>query len=1728
MRKVNIITVLIIVIGFINVFGQNPSDKGNFGKDNLPSLYDGKLDWKLPLLNTGGRGATAFTPTLKVDATPWKVKSEFIRDDYANQHYYHETISNEKDPDAGYGPGFLVFKREYLVDSQNNSKRTLTRLYFYNSGGGRTELIDNVYKGSPLIFSHTGYRGYQAISYDGSSMTFVSDTQIRDIYSNGQNPPSPLYPTDAHPSGFLKSANGVTYRIDSGLVSWIRDTNGNKISFSYYPQSYGSSFPNAKLKDITDSNGRKVEFEYDVQDILPYGICDRIIYKGFGGQTRIIRVSKKSLGEVLRIGETLKNVNVLFPDFEGEEGNCWGQNHSNCVVRELQEVSGIYNPIVVSSIWYPDGSGYKLRYNSYGEIARVENSFGSYTDYNYLGVGTEIGLNIKNPWDETGSSYIHRRIKESLVYKEGGILEAKDTIDIQKVANNTVTTAISYDGQTNTKLSVNKKYFLGYFDPGFYSPPTTPKYYSDWRDGKEYKAEVLDENGNVIKREEVDWQNGNYYPFQSYIGGGLESDPRTIETRSIDVPSNLVAKTTFSYDAYNNVTDTFSYDFGIGQAGQFLRRNHTDYITTSNYINDLHAKRLTDRSWVSSDIAGENKVALTQNEYDNYSEYGLINRQNVVGHDSVNYGINRTIRGNVTKTTSYSNASDQTGGISTKNQYDILGNIVKSINANGDFSTIDYSDRFGSPDNEARSNTAPSNLNGQSTFAFPTSVTNVLGNTAYSQVDYWLGVNVNTEDLNGVVSSFTYSDPLGRLTQTVSAIGTAKANQSSIIYDDANRRVETKSDLFSLNDNLVKTENFSDSLGRKTEIRKYENGGYIVTKTEYDALGRDKRTSSPYRPWQNESPVWTETVYDILGRTIENKTADGATVNSEYFGNSVTVIDQSGKKRRSISNAQGVIRVDEPNQQGELGSIENPNQPTYYQYNTLGNLVKVTQGNQTRYFLYNSIGQLIRVRQPEQGTNPSLTIADPITGNNQWSTGTTYDLNGNAATLTNAKGVTTTNTYDAANRPLSITYTDNTPTVNYTYENANVPYSKNKLTKITNGVSTTEYTSFDILGMLLTHKQTTDGEVYATSYKYNLRGDITEEVYPSGRVVKTSFDNNGAISSVESRKNNQSADKTYANQISYNSQGLITSMRLGNGLFESMKYNDRLQLIEAGLGNSNSTNNLWKINNNFGTTDNNGNIKSQTIHAGTVTFTQTYQYDSLNRLTEAKEISNNLENWKQTFGYDRFGNRINFSQVIEGQQLTINNLTLPQIDINNNRFSAGQGYEYDQNGNLIKDPQNRDYIYNGNNIQTEVRDVNNQIIGKYFYDGSGLRVKKITNSETTVFVYNASKKLVAEYSTLINSNPQITYLTKDQLGTPRIKTNARKEIISRNDYLPFGENLYTSQRNQSLKYVQDSIKQGFTGLERDLETGLDFAQARYYNNQHGRFTAVDPLLASGKSGNPQTFNRYVYCVNRPLIAIDPMGLSHIIVLVGKDNNARILFMTKEMSYIFSGRTEGQYRDRTKENGDTPYGFYKYDKVSGGYKDYRHKSKVAGPGAWGLGVVHLSPTDVGEGNRQRRTGVFIHGGGGSDPFALDQSLSGDCGCFGATNGCIRMKNEDVISLIKAIKAANAAGDYLDNTFIGDNKYLKNLANEKDSKGRWKYPELRSLFYQENASNNNNNRRQQPTLKFQDNDGTAVNEPPLDNEEDDSEGYGLNSMEDDDYEEEEEDNSQDVEQPPSGYG
>ncbi|MFN0140398.1 MAG: RHS repeat domain-containing protein [Pyrinomonadaceae bacterium] len=833
-----------------------------------------------------------------------------------------------------------------------------------------------------------------------------------------------------------------------------------------------------------------------------------------------------------------------------------------------------------------------------------------------------------------------------------------------------------------------------------------------------------------------------------------------------------------------------------------------------------------------------------------------------------------------------------------------------------------------------------------------------------------------TDEFNQITRT-EYNDPLLRPTRVFGENFTAPEAQT--IYGDTpgNLFVKVRKQIDETNWDEATT--FIDGLGRAVKTQAKDSQGDVFVETKYDNLGRVAATSNPYR--NGDTLHWSKPRYDELNRVVETYapeagnpldpnihgaslgvTSFGISTVPNFVGTVVTTTDASLRKGRSITNALGqLIRIDEPtgitaSADADLGALDNPIQPTFYTYSPQGKMVHVQQGKtgepaiQHRYFLYDSLGRHIRVRQPEQDINASLNLSDPVTGNSQWTAAFSYDVLGNVLTATDAKGTVIHNEYDRASRVKTRTYSGEpagvvTPAVSFFYDGKGLAapqtpnFAKGKLTRVFSTVSETKNTVFDNFGRLKETQQITDGNTYTSKYAYNFSGALIEEEYPSGRKVINEFESDGDLMRVTSAKNAASVFAPCVSNFSYTASGGISQMRLGNGRWETAKFNTRLQVTELGLGASSVDAGTWKVNYDYGelntdgsvdTSKNTGNIAKQTLSFNGLTnpLVQAYRYDSLYRITEAKETANGQQNWIQNWGYDRYGNRASFTQNIAGNTTAVN----PTVDVNTNRFTAGQGFVYDINGNLIRDAEGRQFTFNADNKQVQVKDVNNSIIGTYYYDGEGKRVKKVTNSETTIFVYS-SGKLVAEYSTQLAVQPSTNYTTTDHLGSPRIITDALGQVKSRRDFHPFGEDIFNGvgNRTAALKYgsTQDDIRQKFTGYQKDSETNLDYAEARMYENRFGRFTAVDPLLASGKSANPQTFNRYVYVGANPIKRTDPKGL---IWLEDKDG---AIFWVGDKHYK---KNKSQYKDYTVRNA----GFILKLKNAGeGFEQYEGKYIMLG-------------------------------------------------------------------------------------------------------------------------------------------------------------------------------------------
>ena len=1521
MRRIQLISFSVILLYIFSpvcisaqVVGQGSSQlglakgrpQGSYQISDIESInyFNGRLNITLPITSTQGRGGNSLPVNVSFNSPGW---STFV--DEVDDQTGHGTT--RPGLFAEYEPIGEVFGSKVLgsFDVRARMKvgyvdystcfndpfyqHALTRIYVTTPDGTEYELRDTLTDGQVMSMNVCYVyrnRGRTFVSKDGTNVKFVADS---DIYDNGW--------TD-FPPGVLYLPDGTTYNYGGGTPeSLIQDRNGNLTNFGFVLE-------NGKyLHKGTDSIGRVTTIQpyYSNHNFEPE--TGFIKYKGFDGQNREVSIVGSLMSNALIAGQTIKTKSQLFPSLPN-----YGTG------------SSAIDPFVISQVVLPNGQSYHFKYNSYGELARIEFPTGAVVEYvwaNGVEGAESSGMII---WREE-DSYIYRRVVERRIYADGVNLTSSMTISRPEYMSGY---NINNTGYVDVKtfapqlISFERHYYYGQTTSTF-STLINNYNYSSWKTGREYQTEIFSsQDSSLLRRTTQSWQqtSPNWCNSQNCNSDDAPvNNPKVIETTTLLADSNQVSKKTFSYDTQNNLTDTYEYDYGTGAPGSFLRRIHTDYLTvnpvnnidyTSNGVYNLN---LPSETWVSSDSSGNNKVSLTKFEYDNYASDAnhalLTDRQNVIGHDS-NIGTNYTARGNVTAVTSYENAQN----ITVYLQYDILGNVVKTIDAKENVSTIDYTDRFGSPNGEAQSNTLPTQLNGQNTFAFPTSATNAMGwITGYSQVDYFTGQSVDMEDLNGVVSSTFYNDPLDRPTQSISANNlSAFKRQTNIIYDDANRRVEIKSDLNDFNDNLLKSESFYDGLGRTIESRKYEqDGGYVATKSLPFAVIQDSETniwraamkaSNPYRPLANEQPVWTTALSDELGRAIKTITPDGAMVKTAYSGNAVTVTDQAGKQRRSITNALGQLtRVDEPNDAGQLGDISSPIQPTNYSYDTLNNLITVNQGVQTRTFVYDSLSRLKSATNPESGTISY-----------------SYDNNGNLTTKTDARGVITNYVYDALNRVTQRSYAaptnpanyEATPTVNYTYENTSVTSLKGVMTKVTNGFSTTEYQVFDTLGRVTQSQQMTDGTIYGEpmTYTYNLSGAMIEQKYPSGRVVKNVLDTDGDLSIVQSKKNQNAGYFNYAKSFTYTAAGAVTSMQLGNGKWESTQFNSRLQPTQIALGTVQNGTDKLKLDFEYGTLNtgtgqvingtNNGNVAKQTITVptetrnnvtyGSFSATQYYVYDSLNRIQIASENltpngQSTYQSWMQTYQYDRYGNR-NFDEAntttLPKNCGTSPNWTVcpadvpvvnPSVNQTNNRLN---GYTFDNAGNTTKDAQSRKFTYDGENKQTKVETVDANgnptgTIGEYFYDGDGKRVKKYVPStgETTVFVYNAGGQLVAEYSTQIIQTPQVSYLTTDHLGSPRINTDQNGQVTARHDYQPFGEEI------QRASYGADAVRKQFTSYERDDESELDFAQARYYNPKHGRFTTTDPIFFDmERIIDPQQLNIYIYVVNNPLKYIDPTGL----------------------------------------------------------------------------------------------------------------------------------------------------------------------------------------------------------------------------------------------------------------
>ena len=107
----------------------------------------------------------------------------------------------------------------------------------------------------------------------------------------------------------------------------------------------------------------------------------------------------------------------------------------------------------------------------------------------------------------------------------------------------------------------------------------------------------------------------------------------------------------------------------------------------------------------------------------------------------------------------------------------------------------------------------------------------------------------------------------------------------------------------------------------------------------------------------------------------------------------------------------------------------------------------------------------------------------------------------------------------------------------------------------------------------------------------------------------------------------------------------------------------------------------------------------------------------------------------------------------------------------------------------------------------------------------------------------------------------IRYQFGNHLGSASLELDEQAQIISYEEYAPYGSSTYQAVRSQT----ETPKRYRYTGKERDEESGLGYHGARYYAAWLGRWISSDPV------GLKDDLNLYVYVHCSPVTLLDRSG-----------------------------------------------------------------------------------------------------------------------------------------------------------------------------------------------------------------------------------------------------------------
>ncbi|HKX29735.1 MAG TPA: RHS repeat-associated core domain-containing protein [Blastocatellia bacterium] len=1281
----------------------------------------------------------------------------------------------------------------------------------------------------------------------------------------------------------------------------ITDANGNYLSITYR----GNQGP--QIETIIDTLGRSMQFYYDSNNLLTAVTAPGLRDADGNSQPRVL----------VRLAYDTKNLaaNGITYGFQPVVANAIVRNAVIPVVR------AIYYPATGTGYWFGDADSY----SPYGMIRKVGErrgmtcaagggdcaGTGALTQQPTIGAGSMSQEQTYSHPTSPGYSYPHI---SGLLTEPPTFISRTDNWAARDTSSAPVTSYAMVDNGTTRTMTITRpdgvrSQQISNDDPNsvYYGMVTEDATYPDAS------------STTPLSRSTTTWEIGDY------------GSARPLRTDAYDERGQQTY-TTYTYGIYNQVTEIRQFGYG----NNLLKRVHNEYENGEAYRGSLinsgtlwwhdggslfggpqwsgpHLFNLlkVTETYASNDLTRE---ARTEQQYDQNPP--LQDTPGVTQHDSA-----PDQRGNLTSIKQYANAAtlDSNTAITETRYYDVCGNAIKLVTDCCDQTTLQFTSttQYTYPDSTTR---------GSATEASKQNVTSAV-------YDFNTGLVKESTDANGRTSSTVYQ--VNSLRPEYEYAPTDAYNYH--LYDDANLVVYDfvyeagKSDP----DFAARSDKYLDGVGRvHGEIAYGKDYVLDIVDTKFDNLGRLWQQTRPYR--SGDTLQWTTFDYDKLDRPTKVTTPDGSVVERFYNESSYPSAATQGVAGQTIRikdpwNQERWVRFDDQNRLVEVvepdpngtGAVASNGLKTNYSYNTLGNLILVNQGSQTRSFRYDSLSRLTHQKLAEQ----DATLNDSglyVGATGQWSGVFTYDTRSNLTQKIDARGVKTYFVYnnDPLDRLQAVQYDKSgapsslignipdAPNVSYDYlttgdktrvENVNVDFGMGNQTL-----------SYDSEGRLNQVRQTFTGrESYplVTDFLYDSLDRQVDLTYPQPwgttgerNVAHQTYDLASRLESLSYDENN------FVSEPVYNAESQTTSLKIGSLINETAVFDPKTGLL-TNQQVKRGTETLVNLNYNYTLNNDASNNGAKTGQLTGITDlknqvrTRAFVYDHLGRLKQVKGGTNAFSgpDWSQSYVYDRFGNRTSVTKTGSTLNIPLDGLASLAYNTGNNRITSAS-FEYDPDGNQVRavvdaSGAQQQYRYDAAGRLAQVFDGSGNLLATYSYGASNQRLMS-TEGGVTTYYCAASGRLIAEYdavganalqwranyvylggrlvATTSASGAQLHHAGR--VGTRMTTERATGDVITELLSLPFGilqpfaGTLYGDNSWQHSTKSNPS-RQRFTSYDRSATTNLDYAVNRFYSNQQGRFTQVDPIGASAVDGSdPQTLNLYAYCGNDPINRLDPDGL----------------------------------------------------------------------------------------------------------------------------------------------------------------------------------------------------------------------------------------------------------------